>query len=85
MPRNSGDGRGAGGGRGGTSKRPAAGRDRAAPTGGESTRGRGKGGGRNQEGIGGGGGSNNPELICRRMAQKLAVEDDEVEDWFLKA
>jgi hypothetical protein len=26
--------------------------------------------------------SNNPESICRRMAQKLAVEDDEVEDWW---
>ena len=26
--------------------------------------------------------SNNPESICRRMARKLAVEDDEVEDWW---
>ena len=26
--------------------------------------------------------SNNPESICRRMAQKLAIEDNEVEDWW---
>ena len=26
--------------------------------------------------------SNNPNSICRRMAKKLAVEDDDVEDWW---
>ena len=26
--------------------------------------------------------SNNPNSICRRMTKKLAVEDDDVEDWW---